>query len=103
MSPRSVSAENGWTPQVVLARDRRSWGILARRARGCEGAKPPCQCGAPSGAPIRKLGRGPVLMGGAQLEPASVVTAGSNARARQAIVSRLQCVATGPADEARRS
>ena len=92
MRPRSVSAENGVDPQVVLARDRRSWSILVRRARGCEGAEPPCQCRAPSGAHIKKLGRRPVLMGGAQLGHASVVTAASSARAHQDVPSRLQCV-----------
>lgn len=90
MRPRSVSAENGVDPQVVLAGDRRSWGILVRRARGCEGAKPPCQCRAPSGAHVKKLGRRPALMGGAQLGCASVVTAGSSARTCQAVPSRPQ-------------
>jgi hypothetical protein len=89
---RSVSAENRVDPEVVLARDRRSWSFLERRARGCEGAEPPCQCRAPSGAQIKKLGRRPVLMGGAQLGHAGMVTAASSARARQDVSSRLQCV-----------
>jgi hypothetical protein len=78
-----------------------------RRARGCEGAKPLCQCRAPSGAHIKKLGRRPALMGGAQLERPSVVTAGGSARARQADPSRRQCsFAAEPAtwrNEGRRS
>ncbi len=64
MRTQSVSAANGVDPQVVLARDRRSWSILVRRARGCEGAKPPCPCRAPLGAHIKKLGRRPSLTGG---------------------------------------
>ncbi len=107
MSPRSVSAEIGVDPQVVLARDRCSWSILVRRARGCEGAEPPCHCRAPSGAHIKKLGRRPALMGGAQLGRPSAVTAGSSADAREDVPARLQCsVAAGAAtwqNEGRRS
>jgi hypothetical protein len=88
--PPSVTAENGVDLQDVPARDRRSWSILVRRARGCEGAKPPCQCRAPSGAHIKKLGRRPALMGGAQRGRPKVVTAGSSADAREAVPSRLQ-------------
>jgi hypothetical protein len=94
---QSVSAANGVDPQVVLARDRRSWSILVRRARGCEGAKPPCPCRAPLGAHIKKLGRRPALTGGAQLMRVGVVTARSSARARQADPARLHCSFAGRA------
>jgi hypothetical protein len=94
---QSVSAANGVDRQVVLARDRRSWSILVRRARGCEGAKPPYQCRAPLGAHMKKLGRRPSLTGGAQLGYAGVVTAGSSARARQADPARLHCSFAGRA------
>jgi len=105
-----VSDEKSPNPWVVRGGDHRSWGILVRRqlsregdvlhwhsgssnqgAGGCEGAKPPCQCRAPSGAHIKMLGRRPDLIGGAQLGRPSVVTAGHSLRAREAARSRLQC------------
>ena len=95
MRPRStwvpVTADNGIDPQVIPTEDRRSWGILVRRAWGCEGAKPPCPCGAPSGAHMKKLGRRPAQMGGVQLGSLSVLAAGSSAHARKAAPARLQC------------
>jgi hypothetical protein len=105
-----VSDEKHPTPQVVQGGDRRSWGILVRRqlgregdvlhwhpgrghkgAGGCDEAKPPCQCRAPSGAHIKTLGRRPHLRGEAQLGLPHVVTAGDSLRAREAVPSRLQC------------
>jgi hypothetical protein len=105
-----VSDEKSPTPRVVRGGDRRSWGILVRRqlgregdvlhwnsrssykgAGGYEGAKPPCQCRAPSGAHIKTLGRRPDLMGGAQLGHPSVVIAGESLRAREASPARHQC------------
>lgn len=92
MRPRKrASAEKGVDPRVDPAGDRGSWGILVRRARGCEGAKPPCHSRAPSGAHIKKPGRRPDLMGGTQLGRSNVVTAGSSARDREAIPPRLPC------------
>jgi hypothetical protein len=105
-----VSVENRVDLQVVLAPRNRSWGILVRRqlahegevvdwltasaqqgAGGCEGAQPPCQGGAPSGAHIKMLGRRPDLMGGTQLEPRSEANASDGWCAREALPSRLQC------------
>lgn len=105
-----VSDEKSPNPRVVRGGDRRSWGIPVRRqlgregdvlhwhsgrsnkgAGGCEGAKPPCPCRAPSGAHIKTLGRRPDLMGEAQLGRPSVVTAGHSLRVREAAPSRLQC------------
>lgn len=95
MRPRStwmlVTADNGVDPQVVRTGDRGSWDILVRRAWGCEGAKPPCQCRAPSGAHIKKLGRRPAQMGGTQLGYLSVLAAGSSAHARKAAPARFPC------------
>jgi hypothetical protein len=105
-----VSDEKSPMPRVVQVGDRRSWGILLRRqlgrgggipywhsgrstkgARGCEGAKPPCPCRAPSGAHVKKLGRRPDLMGVAQITRPRVVAAGHSLRAREAAPSRIQC------------
>ena len=95
MRPRStwmlVTGANGVDPQVIRTGDRGSWGILVRRAWRCEGAKPPCQCRAPSGAHIKKLGRRPAQMGGVRLGYLSVLAAGSSAHARKAAPARFPC------------
>ena len=100
MTPRPrcmcVTAANEVDPEVVRTGDRGSWGILVRRVWGCEGAKPPCQCGAPSGAHIKKLGRRPAQVGGTQLGYLSVLAAGSNAHARKAARARFPCSFAAP-------
>lgn len=86
-----VTAEKRVDPQAITIRDRRSLGILTRHAQGCEGAKPPCQWRAPSGAHIKKPGRRPAPIGGTQLGHPAVLTAGRSARAREAVPARRRC------------